>query len=131
MSTSPPDAPPLSKDALVFGLSYLNGPNARLSFGGEGAAYAITPRARAALDELLAAGFAEVAAPSDQIPGREHYQGCARMPRLAPWRKLKGSRRSICRIGGPPLKRSKGTRPPPDHKMTNPGAAKKMWITPS
>ncbi|MCE6958834.1 hypothetical protein LAZ40_07200 [Cereibacter sphaeroides] len=72
----------LSNDALVFALGYLNGPRAKLSFGGEGAQMAITPRARAALDELLAKGYVEIAAPSDQIPGREHYQGVARDPHI-------------------------------------------------
>lgn len=72
----------LSTDALIFGLGHLNGPKAKLSFGGEGAKFAITPRARAALDELLAAGYAEVAPPYDQIPGREHYRGTAVDPHL-------------------------------------------------
>lgn len=72
----------LSTDALIFGLGYLNGPKAKLSFGGEGAKMAITPRARAALNELLAAGYAEVTAPYDQIPGREHYRGTAADPHL-------------------------------------------------
>ena len=35
---------PLSTDALIFGLGFLNGPRARLSFGGEGAQMRITPR---------------------------------------------------------------------------------------
>lgn len=72
----------LSTDALVFGLGYLNGPRARLSFGGEGALMRITPRARNALDELLAAGYAELAAPDCQTPGRAFYQGVAKDPHL-------------------------------------------------
>lgn len=72
----------LSTDALIFGLGYLNGPKAKLSFGGEGAKMEITPRARAALNELLAAGYAEVTAPDDQIPGREHYRGTNVDPHL-------------------------------------------------
>jgi len=73
---------PLSTDALVFGLGYLNGPRARLSFGGEGAQMRITPRARAALDELIAAGYAKTADPDCQTPGREFYKGVAREPHL-------------------------------------------------
>ena len=73
---------PLSTDALIFGIGYLNGPRARLSFGGEGALMRITPRARAALDELLVAGYAEPADPDCQTPGREFYQGVAKDPHL-------------------------------------------------
>lgn len=73
---------PLSTDALVFGLGYLNGPRARLSFGGAGAQMRITPRARAALDELIAAGYAGPAEPDCQTTGREFYQGVAREPHL-------------------------------------------------
>ncbi len=73
---------PLSTDALIFGLGFLNGPRARLSFGGEGAQMRITPRARAALDELCAAGYAKVAAPDCQTAGREFYQGVAGEPHL-------------------------------------------------
>lgn len=72
----------LSMDALVFGLAYLCGPNCKLSFGGEGATMRITDRARAALTELLAAGYAEVAKPDDQIIGREHYRGTGAEPHL-------------------------------------------------
>ena len=35
----------------------------------------IEARARAALDELLAAGVVETAEPWDQWPGREYYRG--------------------------------------------------------
>jgi len=73
---------PLTTDAIIFGLGYLNGPRARLSFGGEGALMRITPRARAALDALIAAGYAEPAAPDCQTPGREYYQGVNRDPHL-------------------------------------------------
>lgn len=41
---------------------------------------AITDRARAALNELLAAGYAEPAEPDDQIKGREYYQGTMQDP---------------------------------------------------
>lgn len=74
----------LSKDALIFGLGYLRGPKSKLSFGGEGANMEITPRARAALDELIAAGYAEPAKPNDQIVGREYFQGVAKEPELGP-----------------------------------------------
>lgn len=65
----------LSDDALVFGFAYLSRPGATLSFGGDHAQKEITPRARAALDELLAAGVVEAAEPWDQWPGREYYRG--------------------------------------------------------
>ena len=65
----------LTNDAIIFGLAFLNGPKATLSFGGEGAKLEITPRARDALNCLLNGGFAEVAEPLDHIKGREHYRG--------------------------------------------------------
>jgi hypothetical protein len=65
----------LSDDALVFGFSYLNHARCTLAFGGDHAETEITPRARAALDELLAAGVVEKAQPWDQWPGREYYRG--------------------------------------------------------
>lgn len=65
----------LSHDALVFGFSYLNNPNSTLSFGGEGSDTIISDRARAALNELLAADAAEVAPADTQIIGREYYKG--------------------------------------------------------
>lgn len=74
--------PALSRDAILFAFGYLNGPKAKLSFGGEGAAMRITDRARAALDELIAAGYAEPSQPEDQIPGREHYRGVTRDPHI-------------------------------------------------
>jgi len=80
----------LSTDALIFGLGVLNGPRAKLSFGGEGAKMAITPRARAALEELLAAGYAEPAPADDQIPGREHYRGTSAQPHLGELAKAAG-----------------------------------------
>jgi len=74
---------PLSKDAVLFGLSFLNGSKAVLSFGGEGASMAITDRARAALDELLAKGFAEPDTETlEIIPGRERYRGRKTDPHL-------------------------------------------------
>ena len=72
----------LSKDALVFGLAYLRGPKSKISFGGEVAWLAITDRARAALDELLQAGYAEPAKSDDHIKGREHYQGTMQEPHI-------------------------------------------------
>lgn len=72
----------LSQDALMFGLAYLRGPKSKLSFGGEGAKMVITDRARAALSELIAAGYAVPAKPDDQIVGREHYQGTDMDPHL-------------------------------------------------
>lgn len=65
----------LSDDALVFGFSYLSHAGCTLAFGGHHAEQEITPRARAALDELLAAGAVEVSEPTDQWPGREYYRG--------------------------------------------------------
>lgn len=72
----------LDTDALIFGLGYLNGSKARLSFGGEGAKMRITPRAREALDALLEAGYAVPAVPDDGIPGRECYRGTDKDPHL-------------------------------------------------
>ena len=65
----------LTTDAIIFGLAYLNGPKASLSFGGVGSVMQITPRARSALNCLLNNGYAETAEPTDQIKGREHYRG--------------------------------------------------------
>ena len=85
-----PESGTLSNDALIFGFGYLNGPKRKLSFGGEGAEMAITPRARAALDELLASGHAVVTEPSDQIIGREHYRGTMAEPSLGEMAKAAG-----------------------------------------
>ena len=68
----------LTIDAIIFGLGYLNGPKATLSFGGDGAEYRITDRARSAMNCLLENGFAEVFDPTDQIAGREYYRGVRR-----------------------------------------------------
>lgn len=76
------DAATISKDAIIFGLGFLSSNKSKLSFGGERSQKRITERARAALDELLAAGYAEIAPPSDRIPGREHYRGTALEPHL-------------------------------------------------
>ena len=65
----------MTDDAIVFGFGYLASPNSKLSFGGDGAEYEITPRARVALDLLLANGFAKKIDPDDQIPNREAYKG--------------------------------------------------------
>lgn len=81
---------PLSHDALIFGLGYLNGPKMKLSFGGEGAQMAITPRARAALDELLTAGYAEPTEADDQWRSREHYRGTDLEPRIGTLAKAAG-----------------------------------------
>lgn len=69
------EAVTLSDDALVFGIAYLAHPKCTLEFGGEGAEQQITPRARAALNELLAAGVAEASEPTSQWRGREFYRG--------------------------------------------------------
>lgn len=73
----------LSNDALVFGMGFLSGPHAKLSFGGDGAEMKITDRARAALNELLKSGHCKATEPTDQIPNREHYIGTANMFLLA------------------------------------------------
>lgn len=73
----------LSNDAIIFGIGYLNGPKARLSFGGEGANYMITARASKALAELIVNNYAVYATPTDSIPGREFYQGTMKEPSLA------------------------------------------------
>ena len=80
----------LSDDALIFGLGYLRCPKSKLSFGGEGAQMAITDRARDALNELLADGYAEPDEPSDHIKGREHYQGTMRDPFMGDLAKARG-----------------------------------------
>jgi len=72
----------LGTDAIILGLSYLNGPKMKLSFGGEGASNRMTDRARAALNELLEKGYACPAKADDQIVGREHYQGTSQDPHL-------------------------------------------------
>ncbi len=72
----------LSIDALVFGQGYLRGPKARLSFGGEHAEMRITDRARTALAELIAAGYAEPMNPDTSDPGRESYRGTTAEPHL-------------------------------------------------
>lgn len=79
-----------SKDAIILGLGFLRGPRSRLSFGGEGAQMAITPRAQRALDELLEEGYAELAEPDDQIVGRRHYRGTMMDPHLGQLAKESG-----------------------------------------
>lgn len=69
----------LTVDAVIFGLAYLNGPKATLSFGGAGAKMRITDRAREALDCLIAEGFAVLSEPTDSIVGREHYRGTGQL----------------------------------------------------
>jgi hypothetical protein len=73
----------LSNDAIIFGIGYLNGPKARLSFGGQGATMMITARASKALAELLVNGYAAETEPTDSIPGREFYKGTMKDPSLA------------------------------------------------
>jgi hypothetical protein len=73
---------PLSNDALIFGLGHLRGSRSKLSFGGEGAEMRITPRARAALDELIAEGYAVRSAPDCQTRDREYFQGVVKTPHL-------------------------------------------------
>lgn len=72
----------LSKDAIIFGLGYLNGPKRKLSFGGDHAEMKITARARAALTELIDAGYAVEAKADDQWQNREHYRGTMQDPPL-------------------------------------------------
>ena len=72
----------LSKDAIVFGFGYLLHQKALLSFGGEGAQMRITPRARAALQELLDAGYAVPREPDSSEKGREYYRGTDKQPHL-------------------------------------------------
>lgn len=81
---------PLSTDALIFGIGYLNGPHARLSFGGETASMRITDRARNALDELIGAGYAEPTDPDTSDPGRESYRGTRAEPHLGELAKRAG-----------------------------------------
>lgn len=64
----------LSDNALRFWLAYFSmNPKNTLRFGGEGATMEITPEARAALDELIAADAVCAIKPDDSIKGREHY----------------------------------------------------------
>lgn len=63
----------LSDDALTFGFAHFGAVGSTLSFGGDYANMEITPRARAALNELLDAGFVVANEPQDQWPNREDY----------------------------------------------------------
>jgi hypothetical protein len=72
----------LSNDAIIFGIGHLNGGRATLSFGGVGAKMKITDRARAALNELLSAGYAEVDRPDNGWKDREGYRGVNMAPHL-------------------------------------------------
>ena len=72
----------LSRDAVIFGFSHLRSPQSTLAFGGDGAEMEITPRARAALSELISAGYAAQAPADTSIPGREYYQGTMKEPSL-------------------------------------------------
>ena len=81
----------LDTDAVVFGLAHLHGSRRTLSYGGEGAQMAITPRAQAALDALVAAGYAvPTADPHDARPGRLHWQGVDRDPSLGAIARARG-----------------------------------------
>lgn len=80
----------ISTDAMVFGLGYLRGPRSRLSFGGESAEMRITDRARAALDELISAGYAEPTDPDTSDPGRLSYRGTRAEPHLGELAKRAG-----------------------------------------
>jgi hypothetical protein len=80
----------LSSDAMIFGLGNLRSHKSTLRFGGDGAEMEITPRARAALDELLAGGYAEKTDPDDSIPNREHYRGTNINPPLVQVAKTSG-----------------------------------------
>lgn len=70
-------------DAIVFGLAYLNGPKAKLSFGGDGAEMEITPRGEAALQWLLNAGFCAETEPECSTPNRRSYVGVGHIGALA------------------------------------------------
>lgn len=72
----------LSRDAIIFGMGYLNGPKQRLSFGGKGAEMKITDRARAALNELITEGYATSFEPQMPVPEREYYIGTLIEPPL-------------------------------------------------
>ncbi len=63
----------LSDNALRLWSAYFLTPGNTLRFGGDHAEMAITPEAREALEELLAAGAAQLIPADDQWPGREHY----------------------------------------------------------
>jgi hypothetical protein len=65
----------LSDDAFVIGFAHFPTPKSTLSFGGDHGSMDITPRARAALDELIAKGFVAACEPLDGWANREHYQG--------------------------------------------------------
>ncbi|MHA3980701.1 hypothetical protein ACW9UR_23790 [Halovulum sp. GXIMD14794] len=72
----------LPHDALIFDMSYLNGPKARLSFGGEDARMGITNRARSALNELLEVGYAMPVQPDGPSVGRKGYRGSNKEPHI-------------------------------------------------
>ena len=65
----------LSDDACVIGFSHFPSAQSTLSFGGDHAKMEITPRARAALDELISCGFVTACEPLDGWSNREHYRG--------------------------------------------------------
>jgi len=67
----------LSDDAYVIGLGHFPTPKSTLSFGGDHAEMEITPRARAALQELVDGGFVVSCEPLDGYPNRENYR-CAK-----------------------------------------------------
>jgi hypothetical protein len=82
----------LSDDACVIGFAHFPSAKSTLSFGGDQAKMAITPRARAALDELISSGFVVACEPLDSWPSREHYRGVKTVqhiikdrPHLHPW----------------------------------------------
>ena len=64
----------LSDDAYVFGFGHFPSVGSTLSFGGDHANMKITERARAALTELIKAGYVAACDPLDQWPNREHYK---------------------------------------------------------
>lgn len=72
----------LSQDALIFGVGFFPTRKSRLSFGGKGASMRTTDRARSALNELIAHGYAEKAKPDDQIPDREYFKGTEKASEL-------------------------------------------------
>ena len=70
-------------DAVIFGMAYLRGPKSKLSFGGDGSEYEITPRAEAAIQWLVASGFAKECKPDCQTPNRRSYAGAGDIGVLA------------------------------------------------
>ena len=65
----------ISDNGLRLWMCYFLNPGNTLRFGGDHAEMEITARARAALNELIAAGAVKEIEANDQYPNREHYGG--------------------------------------------------------